>query len=89
MTSGRNKISPNQTIHTGVFDDEYQEQMYSMTVKSNKLASAKKKLPFNVDNISKHSLKAKLTQLDTIRSPKSTKFEAFESKSEFSAKLDA
>jgi hypothetical protein len=40
-----------------------------MTVKSHRLASAKRKLPFNVENISKHSIKAKLTKMDTIRSP--------------------
>ena len=50
-----------------------------MTVKSHRLETAKRKLPFNVDNMSKHSIKAKLTLMDSNRSPKATTFKAFES----------
>jgi hypothetical protein len=48
------------------FDDDYNTiaPMYNMTVKSHQLASAKKSLPFNVSNISKHSLKNKMIELD-------------------------
>ena len=59
--------------------------MYNLTVKSHRLATAKRKLPFNVDNMSKHSIKAKLTKMDSVRSPKASTIDAFESKSEFSA----
>lgn len=71
-------------------EDDYGQELYrNMTVKSQRLETAKRKLPFNVDNMSKHSLKAKLTLKDSNRSPKATTFKAFESQSEFSAQLDA
>ena len=50
-SANRTKISPNRSMQLG-FDEDYQEQLYSMTVKSHRLADAKRKLPFNVDNMS-------------------------------------
>jgi hypothetical protein len=66
-------------------DDESTDiaPMYNMTVKSHRLETAKRKLPFNVDNMSKHSMKKKMTILDS-NSPMSSQVDMFKSKDAFS-----
>lgn len=49
--------------------------MYNMTLKSHRMESAKKSLPFNINNMSKHSVKAKLNKMEN--SPKSSTRELF------------
>ena len=63
-------ITTNNTMENG-FDEDY--PIYSMTVKSAKMSSARKSLPFNVNNISKHSIRAKLSNPE-LQSPRSTNF---------------
>ena len=51
--------------------------MYNMTLKSHRLETAKKQLPFNVDNMSKHSLKNKMAVIDSNLSPRASNKELF------------
>lgn len=61
--------------------------MYSMTVKSHGIASAKKALPFNVNNISKHSVKAKM--MDSPKSNTRDLFKNSTNQKEFTEGLEA
>jgi hypothetical protein len=84
LKTPRNRIMPNRShFDINGRDDDSTDNiapMYNMTVKSHRLETAKRKLPFNVDNMSKHSLKKKMEVLD---SPSASQ-DMFKSKDAFS-----